>query len=56
MGLPAFALSHLKEAVSSHRVERLLLAVDADMDVNRRELLTDLARKMMHLMGRQPTK
>ena len=44
VGLPAFALSHLKEAVSSHRVERLLLAVDADMDVNRRELLTQLEK------------
>ena len=44
MGLPAFALSHLEEAVSSLRVERLLLAVDADMDVNRRELLTQLEK------------
>jgi FlaA1/EpsC-like NDP-sugar epimerase len=44
VGLPAFALSHLEEAVRSHRVERLLLAVDADMDVNRRELLTKLEK------------
>jgi len=44
VGLPAFALSHLKDAVRSLRVERLLLAVDADLDVNRRELLTQLEK------------
>jgi FlaA1/EpsC-like NDP-sugar epimerase len=44
VGLPAVALSHLKDAVRSLRVERLLLAVDADLDVNRRELLTQLEK------------
>jgi len=42
VGLPAFALDHVKEAVRGHGVKRLLLAVDADMEINRRELLTEL--------------
>ena len=44
VGLPAFALSHVEHAVRNHGAQRLLLAVDADMDVNRRELLTQLEK------------
>lgn len=41
-GVPVLALSHLEEAVSIHGVKRLLLALDADKQVDRRELLQRL--------------
>lgn len=44
VGLPAFALSHVEQAVRDHGVQRLLLAVDQDMEVNRRQLLTQLEK------------
>jgi FlaA1/EpsC-like NDP-sugar epimerase len=44
VGLPAFSLNHLEQAISSYGVVRLLLAVDADLDVNRRQLLTQLEK------------
>jgi len=41
-GLPVLALSHLEEAVRVHRVKRLLLALDADKQIDRRQLLNRL--------------
>ncbi|MDS1309492.1 nucleoside-diphosphate sugar epimerase/dehydratase [Marinobacter xiaoshiensis] len=41
-GLPVFALSHLEDAVRTHGVKRLLLALDADEKVDRRKLLNQL--------------
>jgi FlaA1/EpsC-like NDP-sugar epimerase len=43
-GLPVFALSHLEQAVQSHGVKRLLLALDADADLDRRHLLLQLEK------------
>lgn len=37
-GLPVYALSHIEEAVESHGIKRLLLALDASADVDRRHL------------------
>jgi len=41
-GLPVLALSHLEEAVRVHRVKRLLLALDVDKQIDRRQLLNRL--------------
>jgi len=41
-GLPAFSFEHMKEAVKGHGVGRLLLALDADISVDRNELMTRL--------------
>ena len=41
-GVPVLALSHIEEAVRVHRVKRLLLALDADKEVDRRQLLKRL--------------
>jgi FlaA1/EpsC-like NDP-sugar epimerase len=43
-GLPVFALSHLEQAVQNHGVKRLLLALDAEADVDRRHLLLQLEK------------
>ncbi|MBR9870841.1 MAG: polysaccharide biosynthesis protein [Gammaproteobacteria bacterium] len=43
-GLPAFDLDHLEEVVERHQVKRLLLALDADASVNRRQLLLKLEK------------
>jgi len=41
-GVPVLALDHLEEAVRVHGVKRLLLALDADKQVDRRQLLNRL--------------
>ena len=41
-GLPVLALSHLEEAVRVHGVSRILLALDADKQIDRRQLLKRL--------------
>ncbi|HEA54244.1 hypothetical protein LCGC14_0461240 [marine sediment metagenome] len=41
-GVPVFALNHLEKAVRVHGVKRLLLALDADKQVDRRQLLKRL--------------
>jgi len=41
-GVPVLALSHLEEAVRVHGVKRLLLALDADKQIDRRQLLNRL--------------
>src|SRR5690554_942256 len=43
-GLPVYSLVHLTEAVENHGVKRLLLALDASADVDRRHLLLQLER------------
>src|SRR5690554_6698001 len=43
-GVPVFSLSHIEEAVRVHRVKRLLLALDAHAQVDRRELLSQLEK------------
>ncbi|OEY65148.1 nucleoside-diphosphate sugar epimerase/dehydratase [Marinobacter sp. X15-166B] len=43
-GLPAFSLDHLQEVVERHQVKRLLLALDADANVDRRRLLQQLEK------------
>lgn len=41
-GLPVVGIEHISKAVEKHRVQRLLLALDADSSVDRKKLLKQL--------------
>jgi FlaA1/EpsC-like NDP-sugar epimerase len=43
-GLPVFALSHLEQVVQDHGIKRLLLALDADANIDRHHLLLQLEK------------